>query len=97
MEDKLRKKLLVVKNSEAEAKVIEELAQRANTNESNVVRRLIKAAAEAEGINVTGLFDDGKPGNWLPKPRGKDLPVTTASPTGRHNTTTGVSAPVVGI
>lgn len=88
MTKELRKKLLVVKNTEEEARVIEELARRAGTNESNIVRRLLKAHAESEGIDVTGMFGDGKPGNWLPKPKGKDLPVMRViNRTGRHNKT----------
>jgi hypothetical protein len=94
MSDKLRKKLLVVKNSDAEAAVIEELANKYGTNESNVIRRLLKAAAEAEGIDVTDLFYDGSPGNRQPKPKGKDDPPTKLSDRRAYNNTgMGVSAP----
>jgi hypothetical protein len=72
MEQETRKKLLVVKNSETEAKVIEDLARLKGLSESNLIRRLIKAEAEVAGFDVENLFSDGFPGNRLPKPRGKE-------------------------
>lgn len=72
MEENLRKTPLVVKNSKAEAKVIEDLARLKGLSESNLIRRLIKAEAEAAGMDVSNLFEDGFPGNRLPKPKGKE-------------------------
>lgn len=71
-EHELRKTPLVVKCTKREAAAIEKLAKRLTEgNESNLIRRLIKAAAIEQGIEIEGLFEDGTPGNRLPKPKGK--------------------------
>jgi hypothetical protein len=71
-ESKLSKRLLTLRLTEAERRVIAELGK-LEGSESNAIRRAVRLLMEARGLDIPpDLFVDREPGNRLPKPKGKE-------------------------
>jgi hypothetical protein len=84
----LVKKRLPFNLTIAEWEVLKDEAKGEKTELINVTRRALREYFKARGRELPdNLFSDRKPGNRLPKPRGKELPVRIVEiGTGRSNT-----------
>jgi hypothetical protein len=66
--DKITKKHITFRVTEAEAEALRKLATELSVKDSNLIRRGIRLAAKEAGVELAeGIFSDKPGGNWLPK------------------------------